>query len=67
MSRVHQFVLPSVSAFCRERLNKTVSLTSSSGAVNISIGSKSLFKELKAISTEFNAFDFRVLQDSEFL
>ena len=46
---------------------KTVSLTSSSGAANISIGSNSLYKQLKASNPNFNTFDFRVLQYREFL
>ncbi len=55
--RVHQFTLEN-----SNRIIKTVSLTSSSGAANISIGSLPLYKQLKAKNPEFNTFDFRVLQ-----
>lgn len=50
-----------------KRIIKTVSLTSSSGAANISISRIPLYKQLKAKNTEFNTFDFRVMQYSEFL
>ncbi len=50
---------------------KTVSLTSSSGAANISISRLPLYKQLKAksrsLGTEFNTFDFRVMQYREYL
>lgn len=49
------------------RIIKTVSLTSGSGAANISIGSMPLYKQLKAKNTKFNTFDFRVMQYREFL
>jgi G:T/U-mismatch repair DNA glycosylase len=49
------------------RIIKTVSLTSSSGAANISIGSNPLYKQLKASNPKFNTFDFRVMQYREFL
>ncbi|WP_460218087.1 uracil-DNA glycosylase family protein [Psychroserpens sp. MEBiC05023] len=49
------------------RTIKTVSLTSSSGAANISISRIPLYKQLKAKNPNFNTFDFRVLQYSEFL
>ncbi|AUC82130.1 uracil-DNA glycosylase family protein [Lacinutrix sp. Bg11-31] len=81
--RIHQFVIPSeawestliVEHQKREtesyqsalRTIKTVSLTSSSGAANISIGSNPLYKQLKASNPKFNTFDFRVLQYSEYL
>ncbi len=48
------------------RTIKTVSLTSGSGAANISIGSMPLYKELKAKNPKFNTFDFRVIQYREF-
>lgn len=51
----------------KERLIKTVSLTSSSGAANISIGRNPLYKQLKANNPQFNTFDFRVLQYREFI
>lgn len=58
--RVHQFELEG-------RLIKTVSLTSGSGAANISISRLPLYKQLKAKYPKFNTFDFRVLQYREFL
>ena len=58
--RIHQFSL-------KDRIIKTVSLTSGSGAANISIGSMPLYKQLKAKNPKFNTFDFRVMQYSEFL
>lgn len=66
--RIHQFKLP-VSVEASEnikRIIKTVSLTSSSGAANISISRLSLYKQLKAKNPKFNTFDFRVLQYSKF-
>ncbi|WP_055435441.1 uracil-DNA glycosylase family protein [Lacinutrix algicola] len=71
--RVHQFELVCHSECSIEslqsknRIIKTVSLTSSSGAANISIGSNPLYKQLKATNPKFNTFDFRVLQYSEYL
>jgi G:T/U-mismatch repair DNA glycosylase len=50
----------------RSRSIKTVSLTSSSGAANISISRLPLYKQLKAKDPNFNTFDFRVLQYREF-
>jgi len=72
--RIHQFVIPDE---IREpvkielvaepsRSIKTVSLTSGSGAANISIGSMPLYKQLKAKNPKFNTFDFRVMQYREF-
>ena len=58
--RIHQFVLDN------QRILKTVSLTSSSGAANISISRLPLYKQLKAKNRDFNTFDFRVLQYREF-
>ena len=57
--RIHQFNLGN-------RQIRTVSLTSGSGAANISIGSMPLYKKLKAENPDFNTFDFRVLQYSKF-
>ncbi len=54
--RINQFEMDG------NRIIKTVSLTSSSGSANRSIGSHPLFKQLKAKNTEFNTFDFRVMQ-----
>ncbi|TJY37351.1 uracil-DNA glycosylase family protein [Pontimicrobium aquaticum] len=65
--RVHQFSL------CHSELDsesnriiKTVSLTSGSGAANISISRLPQYKTQKAKSPNFNTFDFRVLQYREF-
>lgn len=58
--RIHQFTL-------EERIIKTVSLTSSSGSANRAIGSMPLYKQLKASNSEFNTFDFRVMQYQEYL
>ncbi len=49
-----------------KRIIKTVSLTSGSGAANISISRLPLYKQLKARNPEFNTFDFRVMQYREF-
>ena len=69
--RIHQFNLNLLSQAINTSVDirtiKTVSLTSSSGAANISIGSNPLYKQLKASNPKFNTFDFRVLQYSEFL
>jgi G:T/U-mismatch repair DNA glycosylase len=66
--RIHQFVIPREGCeFAKsERLIKTVSLTSGSGAANISISRMPLYKQLKAKNPSFNTFDFRVMQYSEF-
>ena len=66
--RLHQFQLPSNTERNRSvsRIIKTVSLTSGSGAANISIGSMPLYKQLKAKNPKFNTFDFRVMQYREF-
>lgn len=54
----------------KSRTIKTVSLTSGSGAANISISRMPLYQQLKAksrhLGTDFNTFDFRVLQYREF-
>lgn len=65
--RIHKFKLPHFSnGLATTRLIKTVSLTSGSGAANISIGSMPLYKQLKAKDPSFNTFDFRVMQYREF-
>ncbi|SFD16783.1 uracil-DNA glycosylase family protein [Algibacter pectinivorans] len=66
--RIHEFVMPNNTqdAVNGKRIIKTVSLTSSSGAANISISRLPLYKQLKAKNPEFNTFDFRVMQYSEF-
>ncbi|MEO8774469.1 MAG: uracil-DNA glycosylase family protein [Gelidibacter sp.] len=51
----------------KSRTIKTVSLTSGSGAANISISRMPLYQHLKAINPDFNTFDFRVLQYREFI
>ncbi|SDR98726.1 G:T/U-mismatch repair DNA glycosylase [Formosa sp. Hel1_31_208] len=58
--RVHKFSV-------EDRIIKTVSLTSSSGAANISISRQPLYQQLNAKNPSFNTFDFRVLQYREFL
>jgi G:T/U-mismatch repair DNA glycosylase len=67
--RIHQFQMPChaelVSA-SHQRIIKTVSLTSGSGAANISISRLPLYKQLKAKNPNFNTFDFRVMQYREF-
>lgn len=62
--RMHQFTLSQRNT---NRSIKTVSLTSGSGAANISISRLPLYKQLKAKNPEFNTFDFRVMQYREFL
>ncbi len=65
--RIHEFKLDCYTERSEEsRSIKTVSLTSSSGAANISIGSNPLYKQLKAKNPDFNTFDFRVMQYREF-
>ena len=80
--RVHEFQIPvnaflpvgqtgktkqSVASKLKQsRTIKTVSLTSGSGAANISISRIPLYKQLKAKKPKFNTFDFRVMQYSEF-
>ena len=58
--RIHEFSLD-------KRKVKTVSLTSGSGAANISISRIPLYKQLKTKNPEFNTFDYRVMQYSEYL
>ncbi|WP_138433166.1 uracil-DNA glycosylase family protein [Winogradskyella algicola] len=70
--RIHKFTLchpelASGSPKEHERTIKTVSLTSASGAANISISRLPLYRQLKASNPEFNTFDFRVMQYSEYL
>ena len=60
-------ILQSQNSFGNDiRTIKTVSLTSGSGAANISISRLPLYKQLKAKNPDFNTFDFRVTQYSEF-
>jgi G:T/U-mismatch repair DNA glycosylase len=69
--RIHQFELPNFKSKTKQfhenkRVIKTVSLTSGSGAANISISRMPLYKQLKAKNPKFNTFDFRVMQYQEF-
>lgn len=66
--RIHKFVIPgeAQNSVKLKRTIKTVSLTSGSGAANISISRIPLYKQLKAENPKFNTFDFRVMQYSEF-
>jgi G:T/U-mismatch repair DNA glycosylase len=66
--RIHQFVIPNEAweSVKWQRTIKTVSLTSGSGAANISISKLPLYKHLKAKNPNFNTFDFRVMQYREF-
>ncbi len=67
--RIHKFVIASETkqSVKKKRVIKTVSLTSGSGAANISISRLPLYKQLKAKNPDFNTFDFRVMQYKEFL
>jgi len=67
--RIHQFKLSSKSQIDSDikRTIQTVSLTSSSGAANISIGSSLLYKQLKRANPQFSTFDYRVMQYKEWL
>ncbi|WP_224483528.1 uracil-DNA glycosylase family protein [Robertkochia aurantiaca] len=58
--RVHRFILD-------DRLITTVSLTAPSGAANRAVGALPEYKLQKAKNPEFNTFEFRVQQYSEFL
>ena len=66
--RIHQFQLSANSKTNQTSVRKikTVSLTSGSGAANISISRMPLYKQLKAQNPQFNTFDFRVMQYREF-
>jgi G:T/U-mismatch repair DNA glycosylase len=71
--RIHEFKLPVIAKEVQLKQSdqtfrtiKTVSLTSGSGAANISISKLPLYKQLKAKSPEFNTFAFRVMQYREF-
>ena len=67
--RIHQFKLPIRSSVVETsfRIIKTVSLTSGSGAANISISRTPFYKQQKSKNPKFNTFDFRVMQYKEFL
>ena len=66
--RIHKFVIASETkqSVEKKRTIKTVSLTSGSGAANISISRTPLYQHLKAKNPNFNTFDFRVMQYREF-
>ncbi|GAL81633.1 G:T/U mismatch-specific uracil/thymine DNA-glycosylase [Algibacter lectus] len=65
--RIHEFEMPSDHIKgVGKRVVKTVSLTSSSGSANRAIGSMALYKQLKQSDSNFNTFDFRVMQYREF-
>ena len=66
--RIHQFVMPqgTTESIQSERTITTVSLTSGSGAANISISRIPLYQRMKAENPEFNTFDFRVMQYSAY-
>ncbi|UKM66421.2 uracil-DNA glycosylase family protein [Flavobacteriaceae bacterium GSB9] len=71
--RIHEFVIPVEQDVVlrggemeQPRKIKTVSLTSGSGAANISISRLPLYKQLKSKNPDFNTFDFRVMQYREF-
>lgn len=69
--RIHEFMLPVIASATKQsvqtfRTIKTVSLTSGSGAANISISKNPLYQQLKIKNPEFNTFDFRVMQYREF-
>jgi len=66
--RIHQFNLcHSEQSDKSKRIIKTVSLTSGSGAANISISRTPFYKQQKAKNPDFNTFDFRVVQYRKFL
>lgn len=78
--RIHKFELPvplktlkqhsspsDKTLSTKSRTITTVSLTSGSGAANISISRMPLYQHLKAKDPHFNTFDFRVLQYREFI
>lgn len=67
--RIHKFSLPVRLSAVETSLKtiKTVSLTSGSGAANISISRLPLYKQLKAKNPDFNTFDFRVMQYREYI
>ncbi len=62
--RIHEFFIPSETSKDSklDRIIKTISLTAPSGAANRAIGSMDLYKQLKNKNSNFNTFDFRVMQ-----
>lgn len=74
--RIHKLNLPVIASRAKQshqlelsskRTIKTISLTSGSGAANISISRLPLYKQLKAKDPDFNTFDFRVMQYREYI
>ncbi|WP_026753558.1 uracil-DNA glycosylase family protein [Sediminibacter sp. Hel_I_10] len=67
--KIHEFEIDIASnkSILQSRTIKTVSLTSSSGAANISISRSPLYQQLKANNPDFNTFDFRVMQYQDYL
>ena len=63
--RIHEFKMSS-GTDSEIRTIRTVSLTSASGAANISISQSPLYKQMKGKNPDFNTFDFRVMQYREF-
>jgi G:T/U-mismatch repair DNA glycosylase len=59
--RIHEFTLKSPS-----RVIRTVSLTAPSGAANRAVGSMESYKKIKKENSNFNTFEFRVLQYQPF-
>jgi len=59
--RIHEFSLGSPS-----RAIRTISLTAPSGAANRAVGSMEIYKKMKEENSNFNTFDFRVLQYQPF-
>lgn len=70
--RIHEFELNFIVSTAKQsaeskRTVKTVSLTSASGSANRAIGSMPSYQQLKNRNSEFNTFDFRVMQYRNFL
>lgn len=49
----------------RQRIIKTVSLTSPSGSANRAIGSNPIYKKMKSLNSKYSTFNFRVEQYQE--
>ena len=67
--RIHKFAIANEmkQSVKKKRTIKTVSLTSGSGAANISISRTPFYKLQKAKNPDFNTFEFRVMQYRKFL
>ncbi len=59
--RIHEFTLKSTN-----RIIRTVSLTAPSGAANRAVGGMESYKRMKEENSDFNTFEFRVLQYQPF-